>query len=394
MKIYLSAILFLVISCSHSQVEIEPEKTSKKELQWPKELAGLEIDSSIALDPKYRFQMVYTPVINGEIGKSISFNTDQYYYPASVVKVPTALVALEKMERLGISLDDYIIFDILNRCGSTRFTDICKANKVSFRQMITELIVVSDNHFYNTLYHFVTPDELNEKLKSKGYDQTSVFKAFTGCDKIEQLHTYAWKVYDSKGNEVVKGNDVTLDSTELYKCYSFTEDRLFGSKHENDEGDIVDGPYDLNFMPEIRMEDLNQMLLRLLYPDKFEEQQRWNISEEHRMFVLDLMGKYPSEIKGSYRSLNRFEDNVYKYAVPQVDLDVRVLNKLGLSYGFASEVVYVPVDENNGFVLSYSIYVNENDTVNDGEYEYEDVARKFAEQLATTLYYFTEYNTN
>ncbi len=391
MKQLMVGVLILVLSgCSHSQVDRKQGALLQKEV-WPEALKEVSLDTLIAFDPKFRFQMVYTPIIEGEFGETYSFQTENYYYPASLVKIPTALVALEKMERLGITLDDILVLDTSETCGSVKFVELSRSKKITFRQMFTELLVVSDNHFYNALYHFVTPEELNKRLKELGHDGTHIYRAFTGCDKIQQLHTFPYEVRTQKGGLRYEAKDVWMDSSELNNAYTYTENRWFGSHHENAEGDIVQGPYDMNFMPELPLLELQKMMQALILPNAVEEHLRWSISEEHRTFIMELMQKVPSEIRSCHRDLSKWENNTYKYAVPSIDGErsSRTYSKLGLSYGFASETVYVKSPNGKGdFLLSYSVYVNENDTVNDGKYEYEEVARPFAEKLIDAFILF------
>ncbi len=378
MRIYLSVFILLLFSCSHSQNETAKENSVESE--WPQYLNGLGIDTNIALNPKYRFQLVFTAIRDGSVNESFSFGTDKYYYPASLVKVPVALLALEKMQRLGISLDDFIVFDTVNACGSTRFVQLSQQQNISFRQLFMELLVVSDNNFYNALYHFVGPEEIDEKMNQKGFHNSYIFRAFTGCDKLEQLHTYPWKVSSPNGTKVTEESEIFADTNLLSANYQYTERRLFGSSHENKEGEIVAGPYDLNYMLEMKMENLQEMMLTLLFPDQYAIEKRWEISEEAKAFILKLMQKYPSEIESSYRNIRDFEDTIYKYA--HQEESGRTTSKLGLSYGFASETVYYEIpNSKNAFLLTYSIYVNKNDCVNDGKYEYEEVARPFAQSL-------------
>lgn len=391
MRIYLSVFVLLLFSCSHSQNEVNNETNSESD--WPHYLSGIGIDSTIAQTSKYRFQMVFTAIRKGSVDETFSFGTEQYYYPASLVKIPVTLLALEKMKRLGISLDDVIVFDTINACGSTKFVELSQHRKMAFRQMFTELLVVSDNHFYNALYHFLGPKEIHEKLKQKGFDETYIFRAFTGCDRIEQLHTYPWQIYSKDGKLVAEGNEMYADSSLLSSNYTQTEARLFGSSHENEEGEIVEGPYDLNFTLEMKLENLQEMMLRLLFPENYSLEVRWDLSEESRAFILNLMQKYPSEIHSIYRNLKSFDDTVYKYA--HIESDSRTTSKLGLSYGFASETVYYEIpNSTNAFLLTYSVYVNANDCVNDGKYEYEEVARPFAQNLIVAMKKYMEMHTD
>lgn len=380
--------LFLLVACSHSQTEQVDIATPSN---WPSELRGLEIDTAIAFNANYRFQMVYTPINDGQLGKTICYGTWAYFYPASLIKIPTALAAVEKMEEWGLGLDDYIVFDIQKPCGSVVFAELSKKKHLTFRQMLTEMLVVSDNHFYNALYHFVTPAELNNRLKKVGIESTHIYRAFTGCDKVEQLRTYPYQVFRSDGTLAFGSDMPSLDSTILDEMYTFSQDRILGSAHENAEGEIVPGGFDLNFMPEFPLEDVQKVLTSLFFPESLDSLHRWNISEKNRLFLCNLMQKRPSEITSVHRDISKFDDQVYKYAVPSSNskIPTRTYSKLGLSYGFASEMVYVKIpNTNDGFLLSYSIYVNQNDTVNDGVYEYEEMARGFAQKLADALVKF------
>ena len=89
--------------------------------------------------------------------------------------------------------------------------------------------------------------------------------------------------------------------------------------------------------------------------------------------------------------MSKYPDNLYKYiAIGEEDSplngSVRTFSKLGLSYGFVTEIAYViDFEENIDFFLSISMYVNENKTVNDNHYEYETVARPFCAKLGELL---------
>ncbi|XOV67932.1 MAG: serine hydrolase [Fluviicola sp.] len=375
----------LLFSCSHSQSETD---THVAEKQRNSILDSLEIDMEVARNPKYRFQFVATSIQNGTAIKSVAYGTDKYYYPASLVKVPAALVLLEVLNERNIPLDAIPVFDTINACGSTKFVEISKEHQVSFRQMLTELIVASDNHFYNAIYHFITPKELNERLRRKGLQGVKVYRAFTGCNRTDQLRTYPYKVFERSSPEklIYVQNASVLDSAVLESQYSFSQNRLFGSKHENSAGEIVEGPYDLNYHIEIPLEQMHTMMRFIFYPSHFPEEKKWNIRESDLTYLKEMLGTFPSEIPTSYRSLKHLKDREYKYVLRLQEGKTRTFGKLGLSYGFASECVYVPSEGiGNGVLLSYSVYVNSNDIVNDGEYDYETVARPFAEELFSKI---------
>lgn len=387
MKWFLCAMSAFMLSCTHSQESLESNTADIHE-NPPTFLDTLDFQHPLIQNEQHRFQMVVTPIKDGVVGKTHAYGTENYYYPASLVKLPAALLLLEQLKTKEFSLGATIRFetDTIETCGSTRFVELSQKHDLNFRQLLKELIVVSDNHFYNALYHYLTPERINTRLIDMGFQNVHIFRAFTGCDTLEQLTTYPAAIREVRGGayQLDLQRSLKLDPEVFRDAYEYSEDRLYGSKHENADGDIVDGPYDLNYSLEIPLDQIHEMVLRFLYPEQFPEEQRWDIREEDRAYLLDLLGKYPSEINSVYRSLKHLEDDVYKYAHAEAfSKESRTLGKLGLSYGFASEVVFIPVeDDRNGFLLSYGVYVNANDIVNDGEYEYEDDARPFAEALA------------
>ena len=104
---------------------------------------------------------------------------------------------------------------------------------------------------------------------------------------------------------------------------------------------------------------------------------------------MENLIKFPSELNDpSYSKSGSWPDNIYKYAIhgEEVDTSYSVYNKLGLSYGFTTEIAYiVRRDDDAAYLLSVSMYTNENDIVNDGIYEYETLARPFISRLSKML---------
>jgi hypothetical protein len=347
------------------------------------------IDKRILLDSTFRFQMVYSPVVNGEVRKTVSVGTNQYYYPASLVKLPVALLALEKMNRKNISLNDRIVINDDFECGSVKFVELSRRTNIDFKQIFEELLIVSDNDFYNTLYHFITPKEINDRLQELGFTGTRIYKAFTGCHWHDQLETNSYSVLNREGDTVYTQPYSVLDSNEILNAYNYTSSRLFGLKHENEEGKIVLGPYDLNYSLEIPLEEIHEMLQRLVFPERYPVAKRWNLKWEDRKFIQRCLSKYPNELNSTHRPIvKKWPKTKYKYILSKElnsNHDYRTQSKLGLSYGFSSETCFFNDYENVQFFLSVSLYTNRNNIVNDGDYEYEPVAKPFMSALSKML---------
>lgn len=324
--------------------------------------------------------MIFTEIENDTNIRKIGFGTHQYYYPASLVKLPVALLALEKMKRLGLTMRDYITISKVG-CGNQNRIYDDKGKLISFETLFEEMMVVSDNQFYTVLYQFLTPKEINEGLKMKGFTGTHIYKSFAGCDRSDQLKCYPISVSNPNGEEIYVQTYCDMDSAEMMTHYEYTKKRLFGSKHEDESGEIVDEPYDLNYSIEIPLDEVNEMLIRLIYPDLYLESERWDLRDEDVTKFRDLLMELPREMT----SPKRYPDNKYKYAEINSN-EYRTASKIGLSYGFTSEVVYMTNPKNEvNFFLAISLFTNENDIVNDGVYEYETVARPFIASLFKLL---------
>lgn len=111
---------------------------------------------------QHEVQVLFTEVTRMQDGSTV-FQDDEfqvtdrrYHYPASTVKFPVALLALEKLQE-DDRIDRY-----------TRFTVMGESSGSSFTNELIELFVVSDNQAYNRLFEFLGKDEINQRLSEKG----------------------------------------------------------------------------------------------------------------------------------------------------------------------------------------------------------------------------------
>ena len=89
-------------------------------------------------------------------------NANNYFYPASTVKLPIAVLALEKLNSLE-NLDMNSVFYIE---GDTLET--------TFAKEISKIFAISDNEAYNRLFEFLGQDEINQKLTEKGINNARI----------------------------------------------------------------------------------------------------------------------------------------------------------------------------------------------------------------------------
>ncbi|MFT5778106.1 MAG: hypothetical protein ACI837_001062 [Crocinitomicaceae bacterium] len=365
----------------NAQVEIESNEDLMEYLHGKDPLVNTVLDSS-----KYRLQFMYTRIERDSTEthlKTFDFsNADNYFYPASMVKLPTALVSFEKLKKHGVSRESYLKIHRDQVCGNMGYIEETEKGRLTFTKMTRELMAVSNNTYYNTFYHLATPKRLNDRLIEQGFEKTKIYKSFTGCEMPLNLYCNSLTITDEATKKTVIQNGEMLPLSEVGNRLPYTESKLLGSRHEY-RGEIVEGRFDFNYNLEYPLSDMHYTLARLALPEQFPPEMRWDIREEDRLFILDAMQLVPNELANKdYHDNKNYPDNVFKYLVLGDDneayKDVISHGKMGISYGFVTESTYIVDTVNNvDFILTVNLYVNANDVVNDGKYEYEDVARPF-----------------
>ena len=120
---------------------------------------------------------------------------------------------------------------------------------------------------------------------------------------------------------------------------------------------------------------------------------RFNLSKDDLHFLYKYMSMLPRESKKpGYDST--YYDSYVKYFLfgdskKSLDGNIRIFNKVGLAYGYLTDVAYIADFENKvEFMLSATIHVNKNQIYNDGVYEYDKIGLPFLANLGRVIYDF------
>ena len=154
------------------------------------------VDKVINHPSRYELQIMYTQ-IDRDSANNPSFtshyygiDSNTYFYPASTVKLPVALLALEKINELDIEgLDKYTSLRIDSTYeGQTRVEvdSTAETGKPSVAQYVRKIFLVSDNDAYNRLYEFLGQDYINDKLQAKGYENFKIVHRLSVFNTVEQ----------------------------------------------------------------------------------------------------------------------------------------------------------------------------------------------------------------
>jgi hypothetical protein len=346
---------------------------------------------------KYEIQIIYTQInhlVNGNIEliqHQYQLNPKHYFYPASLVKLPVSALALEKCNELNIPSASIMHTLANNACQKSTLYDSSSVNLMpSVANYVKKMMLVSNNDAYSRLYEFLGADAIKSRLTELELHHTNIIQRFDPLCNSEQNLFYNPIVFlNEKGDTIYKQS---ASSSEIYKNFKYTK-KAKGKAYLNGKGKLVRKPKDFTKYNTLPLQEINDFLISLIYPKCIPDHKRLKISEPDYNMLLKAMSQYPRESDYPHYDGSKYEDSYKKYLLlgdyhDTIKTDsLRIFNVVGQSYGWLSDCAYF-VDHKNkiDFFLSAVIYVNANQILNDGKYEYKKIGFPFLSNLGRLIY--------
>jgi hypothetical protein len=346
-------------------------------------------------------QILYTQIDRDQnnlphfISYSYRLNANHYFYPASTVKLPTAIFALEKLNKLKIK--HLTIKSVMKTdssfAGETRLEmdTLAKNGLPSIEQYIKEILLVSDNFAYNRLYEFVGRGEINDKLKKYNLNNTRIIGRLAVGDGGEGAkHTNAIDFYD--GDKLVYHKPAQYDGRD-YPMH--LENMIQGQGYIDRNGKLVMQPFDFSDKNVYPIADQQSVLKRLLFPEVFPEDQRFNLTKEQYKLIYHYMSMFPTESRYPAYNPPEYFPAYCKWlfyggdSTAVIEPHIRIFDKIGDSYGYDIDNAYI-VDFKNKveFMLTAVVQSNDDGIYNDDKYEYKTVCLPFMKNLGQIIYQY------
>lgn len=158
---------------------------------------------------EYRYQIIYVQ-INRDKNNEPHFTQynyrnleDEYFNPASIVKLPAAALALQKLNDLkipGVNKYTTIQFDSSYAGQTPELKDSSsKSGLPSIGHYIKRAFLISENDAYNRLYEFLGQQYFNRELHNMGYKDIRITRQFTGMTQDQNRHTNQVRFLDKTG---------------------------------------------------------------------------------------------------------------------------------------------------------------------------------------------------
>ena len=356
-----------------------------------------DFNTILSAPKKYEIQIIYTQInhqANGQaelIQHQYQLNPKQYFYPASLVKLPLSVLALEKCNLLKIPSSAAMHTLANHRCQKEINVDSSSIDyQPSIAHYVKKMMLVSDNDAYSRVYEFLGADAIKQRLSSLELKNTDIIHRFDpSCNSADNLYFNPIVFLNQNGDTIYKQLG---SSSKLYAQYRFTK-KTKGKAHYNARGKLVRKPKNFtqnNVMP---LQEINDFLIALMYPEFVPKDKKLALNEADYNMLLKAMSQYPRESNSPQYNGSSFEDSYKKYLLladyhDTIKTDsLRIFNVVGQSYGWLADCAYF-VDHKNkiDFFLSAVIYVNSNQVLNDGRYEYKSIGFPFLSKLGRLIY--------
>jgi hypothetical protein len=363
-------------------------------------ILSLESDfySIVSSPEKHRLQILYTQIDRDE-NNNPSFTTHtfrlrprEYFYPASTTKFPIAVLALEKANQ-NSKINPYSRLEILTEKpelnGVVRDLN-SESGYPSIAHYIHTLFIVSDNSANNRLYEFLGRDHINQRLWELGYPNARIRHRLS-ISLSEELNRYTNPFVFYGKDQKIYEQPSQVGKVDLDINY---DDYLLGEFHYNN-GKKNTGPLDFSTKNFMSISEQHKFMKQVMFPESITTKQQLDLSDEDyvllykEMSVLPRHSAYPK-----YPDYDSYYDGYCKFFMYGDTKDtipdhIKIFNKVGLAYGFLLDNAYIiDTDNNVEFILTAVVYHNENETMNDDTYEYDNITIPFLAELGRNVYNF------
>lgn len=353
---------------------------------------------SVVSSPVHKVQVIYTQIERRKNGRPqftdhyFNVNDSDYFYPASTVKLPVAILALQKLHELKIAgLDkNTTMITEADYSGQTEvYNDPTTPDgRPTIEHYIKKILLVSDNDAFNRLYEFLGQEYINNTLHRMGYgDVQIIHRLEVSMSEEENRHTNPTRFYDTSRKIIY---EKPLQQSQL--VYASRNTKM--GKGYYRRGELINEQFDFSKKNRLSLTTLHSIVRSVMFPKSVSKKQRFNLTEDDYEFLRKYMSMTPLESKFPFYDRENYWNNYVKFLFYGNEKDsartgIRIFNKVGDAYGFLVDAMYFADFNNNiEFMLSAVIHCNSDEIFNDDKYDYRTVGFPFMKTLGEAIYQY------
>ena len=352
----------------------------------------------IVTRPEHELQVFYVQVDRTADGPKFKehawrVSPERYFYPASTVKFPVALFALEKLGELRkkvpeLRRDSAMLTDKAQEWQTDRHKDASALSGLpSIANDVRNVFLVSDNDAYNRLFEFVGSGAIRDRLTEMRLADSRIFHRLAVRRELEHSrYANPIRFVDQKSQVLYRQADSIsplpdLPSAPILKGRGYLQ-----------QGTLINEPKDFSGLNAFPLRDQHRVLRSLIFPGSVPSSWQLRLTDDDREFVKRVMSQYPRECTETASASIRNKADTYvkdflAWETTPIRDSLRCYNKSGEAYGYLIDNAYI-VDREFGieFFLAACIHVNANGIYNDDVYEYETLGQPFMTALGRAIH--------
>lgn len=359
---------------------------------------------------RYKLQVLITELIPNVSGAMEIDSTShrlgaEYIYPASTIKLCSAIGALERLAEMrdrGAAISrqtpmvihplfaDSVIEDHDDSNLGGNLAGGAPPGSITIDHCVRKIGLVSDNPAHNFLYEFLGHRGINERMWAYGLTSIRIrHRLSQHRTPIENMMTAQVDFQTSKGVLTVPTRTSTL---EIPPESAATPGLNIGHA-QMINGRVVDGAMSFATKNHAGLSDLQKLLLLIVRPEIMfaDVPRRPRLDDSDRSALLQSLRQYPADSLSPRYAREQYPDAYGKFLLPGL---VRVRpkqewvmhNKCGQAFGFTLDNAHIrhgPTGRE--CAVAASIYTNDSGVMNIDGYDYQRDAFPFFADLGETI---------
>ena len=355
-----------------------------------------DLFQSVLSNPDNKVQIIYTQIDRGNNGNPkftdhyFNINDSSYFYPASTVKLPIAILALQKLNELkitGLDKNSTMISEADYSSQTEVYNDPSSPDgRPTIEHYIKKILLVSDNDAFNRLYEFLGQEYINNTLHKMGYKEVQiVHRLDISLSEDENRHTNPVRFFDANDKLIY---EKPLEASKL--LYAERNTKMGNGFYRGNQ--LINEPFDFSKKNRMSLTTLHSIVRSVMFPEMVSKQQRFNLTKDDYDFLRKYMSMTPLESRFPFYDRENYWDGYVKFLMYGAEKNpikdgIRIFNKVGDAYGFLIDAAYIADFNNNvEFMLSAVIHCNSDGIFNDDKYEYDEVGFPFMKHLGEVIY--------
>ena len=301
---------------------------------------------------------------------SFQVDSTQYFYPASTVKFPIALLALAKLNTSNT----------MNR--NTRFYVEGDTIETTIEEEIEKIFAISDNEANNRLFEFLGQDYINQELDKILDGPVRISHRLSAAD-ADEITSKPLIIYLNDSTTTLLPGSVNTSALPLLKK------DIEKGKGYIEKGVLIHGPFNFSLKNYYPVETQHEFLKKVMFPEQYNADEKLNLSKNQIAFVHQSMSLLPKNLD---YDVDTYYDGYCKFFMygdtkSTIPEHIKIYNKVGDAYGTLTDCAYIHDTKNDiEFLLTATILVNKNGIFNDNTYEYDEVGFPFLAELGREFY--------